>query len=77
MRINVEDVIMQGSVWSSLKFTTSMDRLNQTALSDEFLKYCYKGDPEVPISDETLMFHHEILTQDKNETIRKVYNKQK
>ena len=34
MRINVKDVIMQGSVWSSLKCTTSMDRLNKTALLD-------------------------------------------
>ena len=49
MRISVKDVIMQGSVWSSLKCTTSMDRLNQTALADEAFKYCYKGDPEVPI----------------------------
>ena len=59
MRISVEDVIMQGSVWSSLKCTTSMDRLNQTALADETLKYCYRGDPEVPIGilgfiDDTL-----------------------
>ena len=49
MRISVKDVIMQGSVWSSLKCTTSMDRLNKTALADEAFKYCYKGDPEVPI----------------------------
>ena len=59
MRISVKDVIMQGSVWSSLKCTTSMDRLNQTALADEAFKYCYKGDLEVPIGilgfiDDTL-----------------------
>ena len=59
MRISVKDVIMQGSVWSSLKCTTSMDRMNQTALADEAFKYCYKGDPEVPIGilgfiDDTL-----------------------
>ena len=47
MRISVADVIMQGSVWSSLKCTTSMDRLNQTALADETLKYCYRGDPNL------------------------------
>ena len=38
MRIHVKDVIMQGSVWSSLKCTTSMDRLNKTALLDKTLQ---------------------------------------
>ena len=42
VRLNVKDVIMQGSVWSSLKCTTSMDQLNQTAQSDKALKYLYK-----------------------------------
>ena len=59
MRINVKDVIMQGSVWSSLKCTTSMDRLNKIALQDESLQYCYKGDKNIPIGvlgfvDDTL-----------------------
>ena len=37
MRISVKDVIMQGSVWSSLKCTTSMDSLNKTAMTDKNL----------------------------------------
>ena len=58
-RITVKDVIMQGSVWSSLKCTTNMDQLNQTASTDETLRYCYRGDPEVSIGvlgfvDDTL-----------------------
>ena len=35
MRISVKYVIMQGSVWSSLKCTTSMDRLNKTAMTEK------------------------------------------
>ena len=59
MRINVKDVIMQGSVWSSLKCTTSMDMLNKTALADTSLQYKYKGDESIPIGvmgfvDDTL-----------------------
>ena len=59
MRINVKDVIMQGSVWSSLKCTTSMDMLNKTALADTSLQYKYKGDENIPIGvmgfvDDTL-----------------------
>ena len=49
MRINVKDVIMQGSVWSSLQCTTSMDTLNKTALSDPSLQYKYMGDENIPI----------------------------
>ena len=50
---------MQGSVWSSLKCTTSMNQLNQTARSDEDLKYLYKGHPNIEIGvlgfiDDTL-----------------------
>ena len=48
-RINVRDVVMQGSIWGSLKCTSSMDRLNKITKSDESLQYLYKGDPTIPI----------------------------
>ena len=59
MRISVKDVIMQRSVWSSLKCTTSMDRLIKTAMTDKNLQYYYKEDPSIPIGvlgfvDDTL-----------------------
>ena len=57
MRVSVRDIVMQGSVWGSLKCTTSMDRLNKVALSDKSLQY--KWDPNFPIGvlgfvDDTL-----------------------
>ena len=50
---------MQGSIWGSLKCTSSMDRLNKITKSDESLQYLYKGDPTIPIGilgfvDDTL-----------------------
>ena len=33
-RINVSDVVMQGSIWGSLKCTSSMDRLNKITQSN-------------------------------------------
>ena len=58
-RISVHDVIMQGSVWGSLKCTTVMDQLNKTAISDKSLLYNYKGDTNIPVGilgmvDDTL-----------------------
>ena len=58
-RVNVNNVVMQGSVWSSLKCTTNMDKLNKIALSDESLQYNYKGDSDIPVGmlgmvDDTL-----------------------
>ena len=58
-RINVTNVEMQGSVWSSLKCTTLMDKLNQMVMKDESLQYFYKNDKNVPIGirgmvDDTL-----------------------
>ena len=58
-RINVQNVEMQGTVWSSLKCTSSMDRLNKTVLSNSDLQYYYKGDMNIPIGvrgmvDDTL-----------------------
>ena len=40
---------MQGSVWSSLKCTTMMDKLNQIVMSNEHLQYYYKEDKSIPI----------------------------
>ena len=59
MRINVKDVVMQGSVWGSLKCTTNMDKLNKLTLTVKQLQYKYKGDPNIPIGvlgmvDDTL-----------------------
>ena len=48
-RISVRDVVMQGSVWGSIKCTTTMDTMNQTAMADKTLQYYYKGDPQIPI----------------------------
>ena len=36
-RISVKNVVMQGSIWGSLKCTSMMDRLNQTCMSDRSL----------------------------------------
>ena len=46
-RINVKDVVMQGSVWGSIKCTATMDTMNQTAMTDKTLQYTYKGDPQI------------------------------
>ena len=48
-RRNAQDLEMQGSVWSSLKCTTMMDKLNQIVMSNEHLQYYYKEDKSIPI----------------------------
>ena len=58
-RIAVKDVVMQGSVWGSLKCTSTMDKLNQIAMDERALQYKYMGDPNIPIGvlgmvDDTL-----------------------
>ena len=70
-RISVKDVVMQGSVWGSLKCTTSMDTMNKTAISDKTLQYLYRGDPNIPVGvlgmiDDTL-----AITKCGKEAIRK------
>ena len=57
--ISVKDAVMKGSVWGSLKCTSTMDKLNQIAMSDKTLQYYYKGDQNIPIGvlgmvDDTL-----------------------
>ena len=41
-RIPVKDVIMQGSVWGSIKCTTMIDRLNKAMMKEDTLKYYYE-----------------------------------
>ena len=58
-RIHVKDVIMQGSVWGSIKCTTMMDKLNKSMMVEDTLKYHYKNDQNIPIGvlgmvDDTL-----------------------
>ena len=43
-RVVVNNVEIQGSVWGSLKCTTSMDTLNRTILEQDHLTYKYRGD---------------------------------
>ena len=52
-------MVMQGSVWGSLKCPYTMEKLNQIAMSDKTLQYLYKGDQNIPIGvlgmvDDTL-----------------------
>ena len=58
-RINVMNVELQGSVWSSLKCTSVMDTLNKQVMENEILQYFYKQDTNIPIGirgmvDDTL-----------------------
>ena len=48
-RVSVNSVEMQGSVWGSLKCTTSMDILNKTVLEQDEVTYKYRSDPSVKI----------------------------
>ena len=47
-RINIENIIMQGSVWGGLMCTTSMDKLGKVVYENEELIYRYKGEVAVP-----------------------------
>ena len=58
-RINIKDIIIQGSVWGSLKCTATMDKLNKMLLQQEQTVYKYKNDPKIKIGvlgmvDDTL-----------------------
>ena len=58
-RINVQNVKIQGTVWSSLKCTSMLDQLSKIVMSKEELQYHYKGDKNIPIGvrcmvDDTL-----------------------
>ena len=47
-RINIKNIIMQGSVWGSLLCTTTMDKLGKVFYDKEELLYKYKGEVSVP-----------------------------
>ena len=47
-RIDIQNIIMQGTVWGSLFCTASMDKLGQLAYENENLLYWYKGSVAVP-----------------------------
>ena len=47
-RVNIQDIVMQGSVWGSLFCTTTMDKLGQLAYENSELLYMYKGLVSVP-----------------------------
>ena len=47
-RVNIRNVVMQGSVWGSLFCTTTMDKLGQIAYENADLLYMYKGVVAVP-----------------------------
>ena len=58
-RFIVKNVIMQGTVWSSLKCTSTMDKLNKFMLQKPQLKYLYQEDPNIAVGvlgmvDDTL-----------------------
>ena len=39
---------MQGSVWGSIRCTTTMDILNKVMLKEDYLKYVYRNDKDIP-----------------------------
>ena len=47
-RVNIQNIVMQGSVWGSLFCTTTMDKLGQLAYENSELLYIYKGLGSVP-----------------------------
>ena len=47
-RIDIQNIVMQGSVWGSLFCTTTMDKLGQISYKDENMIYKYKGLVAVP-----------------------------
>ena len=48
-RENIQNIIMQGSVFGSLICTTVMDKLAKIFYKDSSLTYKYKGEVEVPV----------------------------
>ena len=47
-RIDIKNIVMQGSVWGSLFCTASVDKLGQLVYENEELLYWYKGAVAVP-----------------------------
>jgi hypothetical protein len=47
-RINIPNIIMQGTVWGSLFCTATIDKLSQSAYAEKALLYKFKGEVSVP-----------------------------
>ena len=47
-RVNISNIIMQGTVWGSLFCTATMDKLAKLAYQNKNLLYQYKGKVDVP-----------------------------
>ena len=47
-RVNISNIIMQGTVWGSLFCVTTMDKLAKLAYQNKELLYQYKGEVDVP-----------------------------
>jgi hypothetical protein len=47
-RVDISNIIMQGTVWGSLFCTTTIDKLPQKVYTEEALVYKYKGEVHVP-----------------------------
>jgi hypothetical protein len=47
-RVDIPNIIMQGTVWGSMFCTTSIDKLPQKAYAEEAWLYKYKGEVNVP-----------------------------
>ena len=60
-RVNISNIIMQGTVWGSLFCTATMDKLAKLAYQNKNFLYQYKGKVDVP----PLEMVNEILTVQK------------
>ena len=47
-RINIKNIVMQGTVWGSLFCTTTMDKLGKIAYENDDLLYKYKNKVHIP-----------------------------
>jgi hypothetical protein len=47
-RFNIQNIVMQGTVWAGLMCTCSMDKLGKQAYGDRNILYQYKGVVQVP-----------------------------
>ena len=47
-RVDISNIIMQGTVWGSLFCTATIDKLPKKVYTEETLLYKYKGEVSVP-----------------------------
>ena len=57
-RVNIENIVMQGTTWGSLLCTTTMDKLGKRIYENDELLYKYNGEVDIP----TLEMVDDILT---------------